>query len=123
VPVYAGILIFFSMASLGLPGLSGFVSEFLVLLGGYQYGKLFAGLACIGIILAAAYLLYMIRRVLMGPLNPRWDKLTEIDRREVATLVPLIILTVAFGVYPKWILDYMAPTLAAILQMMTGGAA
>ncbi len=123
VPVYAGLLIFFSMASLGLPGLSGFVSEFLVLLGGYQYGKLFAGLACIGIILAATYLLYMIRRVLLGPLNSKWANLSEINLREIITLVPLILLTVAFGIYPKWILDYMAPTLQALLQNMAGGPA
>lgn len=117
-PVYSGILIFFSLASLGLPGLAGFISEFLVLLGGYQYSKLFTALACIGIILAAAYLLYMIRRVLLGPLNVKWNALPEINTRELITLVPLMVLTLAIGIYPKWILSYMAPTLQAILLAM-----
>jgi len=121
-PLYSGLLIFFSMASLGLPGLSGFVSEFLVLLGGYQYSRLYTGLACIGILLAATYLLYMIRRVLLGPLNTQWSSLTEINTREIITLVPLLILTVAFGIYPKVILDVMAPTLSALLKVMGGAA-
>lgn len=118
VPIYAGLLIFFSMASLGLPGLSGFISEFLTLLGAYEYNKLITGLSCIGIILAAAYLLYMIRRVLLGPLNKKWADLEEINTREVITLVPLVILTVAFGIYPNLILQYMVPTLSSILKGM-----
>jgi len=113
-------IIFFSMASLGLPGLSGFVSEFLVLLGGYQFNRVITGLACIGIILAATYLLYMIRRVLLGPLNTRWSSLSEIGTREIITLVPLMILTISVGIYPKWILDYMVPTLTALLNSMGG---
>ncbi len=114
-PVYAGLLIFFSLASLGLPSLSGFISEFLVLLGSYQYKKLLTGLAMIGIILAAAYLLLMIRRVLLGPLNPKWSKLSDINGREVFTLVPLMILIIAIGLYPKWMLHFMTPTVEAML--------
>jgi len=119
-PSYAGILIFFSLAALGLPGLSGFISEFMVLLGGYQYNRLFAGLACIGIILAAAYLLYMIRRVLLGPLNEKWNKLPDITAREVITLVPLMILILVVGLYPRLILNYMVPTLQTLLLNMGG---
>ena len=119
-PVYSGILIFFSLASLGLPGLSGFVSEFLVLLGGYQYHKVATALACLGIILAATYLLLMIRRVLLGPLNTKWQSLSEINAREVFTLVPLMILILAIGVYPKVILHYMTPALEALLVKMGG---
>jgi NADH-quinone oxidoreductase subunit M len=114
-PAYAGILIFFSLASLGLPGLSGFISEFLVLLGGYEFHRVYTGLACLGIILAAAYLLYMIRRVLLGGLNPKWSSLKDISAREVFTLVPLMILIVIVGVYPNLVLNYMIPTLQGLL--------
>ncbi len=120
VPLYAGILTFFSLASLGLPGLSGFVSEFLVLMGTYTYAKCFMALSLIGIILAAAYLLTMIRKVLLGPPNPRWNDLCEINLRELATLVPLMVLILAIGIYPKMILDYMMPTLKSILVLLGG---
>lgn len=119
-PVYSGILIFFTMASLGLPGLSGFISEFLVLLGAFQTAKVLAALACIGILLAAAYLLSMIRRVLMGPLNPKWKSLPDIHTREIWTLVPLMILILGIGLYPKMILNYMAPTVESLLVSIQG---
>lgn len=121
VPVYAGLLIFFSMASLGLPTLSGFISEFLTLLGSYQTNKTMTAIACLGIILAAGYLLMMIRKVLLGPLNPKWSgHLSEINGREVFTLVPLMILIVAFGVYPSAILNIMIPTVKALLVKIGG---
>ncbi len=119
-PLYSGILIFFSMASLGLPGLAGFISEFLVLIGGFEYNRLAAGLASIGIFLAAAYLLLMVRRVLFGPANLKWQGLAEINRRELVTLVPLMILIVLFGIFPQLILDYMTPTLDSLLTHMEG---
>ncbi len=117
-PAYAGILTFFSLASLGLPALSGFVSEFLVLLGSYQYSKVVTGLSTLGIILAATYLLYMIQRVLLGKLNPKWATLADINTREVLTLAPLMALILAIGIYPKIILDYMIPTLDALLKVV-----
>ncbi|OQA58229.1 MAG: NAD(P)H-quinone oxidoreductase chain 4 1 [Candidatus Omnitrophica bacterium ADurb.Bin277] len=119
-PVYAGILIFFSLASLGLPGLSGFVSEFLTLLGSFQYSKLMTGLAAIGILLAATYLLYMIQRILLGKLNPKWSSLPDINYLELSTLVPLMIFILGIGLYPKIILDYMIPTLDGLLKTMGG---
>lgn len=123
VPVFAGLLTFFAMASLGLPTLSGFISEFLVLLGSYQYSKLFTAISCLGIILAAAYLLMMIRKVLLGPLNPKWkDHITDVNGREVFTLVPLMILIVVFGLYPSWLLNLMIPTLKTLLLKVTGAA-
>lgn len=121
-PVYSGILIFFSLASLGLPGLSGFVSEFLCLLGTFPVYRAFAVLACLGILLAATYLLYMIQRVLLGPFNQKWSALPDINRREIFTLVPLMVLILAIGVYPKLILDYLTPALSA-LSTKIGGAA
>ena len=119
-PGYAGILTFFALASLGLPALSGFVSEFLVLLGSYQYSKVVTGLSTIGIILAATYLLYMIQRVLLGKLNPKWAGLSDIKAVEVITLAPLMILILGIGVYPRIILDYMIPTLDGLLKTLGG---
>jgi NADH-quinone oxidoreductase subunit M len=115
-PAYAGFLTFFALASLGLPGLSGFISEFLALLGSYQYSKVVTGLSTVGIILAAAYLLYMVQRVLLGKLNPKWTALTDINVREVLTLVPLMVFILGIGLYPRIILDYMIPTLDALLK-------
>ena len=117
-PAYSGILIFFSLASLGLPALSGFVSEFLVLLGTFQVYRWFAVLSCIGIILAASYLLYMIQRVLLGPLNPKWSNLPDINAREIFTLAPLMIVILALGVYPKLILHFIIPSLNTLLAKM-----
>ena len=119
-PVYGGFLIFFTMASLGLPTLSGFISEFLVLLGSYQYNKVITAVSCIGIILAAAYLLMMIRRVLLGPLNTKWNKLPDINKREIFTLVPLMVFILAFGLYPSGLLHFMVPTLKALLTKVGG---
>lgn len=119
-PRYSGILIFFAMASLGLPGLAGFISEFLVLFGGFQYNRLAAALASIGIFLAAAYLLVMVRRVLFGPANPKWQGLNEINGRELATLVPLMILIVILGVFPQLLLQTMNPSIEVLLARLGG---
>ncbi len=121
-PVYGSILIFTALASLGLPGLAGFVSEFLVLIGSFPVYKWMAILACLGILLAAAYLLYMIQRVLLGPANPKWAKLPDINAREIFTVVPLMILILAIGIYPKWILEYMTPAIDALLRSLGGTA-
>lgn len=119
-PLYSGILIFFSMASLGLPGLAGFISEFLILVGAFQYNHLAAALSSIGIFLAAAYLLFMVRRVLFGPANAKWQSLSEINALELFTLIPLMILIVILGVAPQLILDYMNPALNALLFQLGG---
>ncbi|OGX05288.1 MAG: oxidoreductase, partial [Omnitrophica bacterium RIFCSPLOWO2_12_FULL_50_11] len=103
-PVYGGILVFCSLASLGLPGLAGFVSEFMVLLGSFPVYRWLTILACGGILLAAAYLLYMIQRVLLGDLNQKWTHLPDINGREIFTLAPLVVLILLVGVYPKIIL-------------------
>jgi NADH-quinone oxidoreductase subunit M len=116
--VYSGILIYFSLASLGLPGLSGFVSEFLCLLGTFPVYRTLTILALIGIILAATYLLYMIQRVLLGALNPRWAQISDINGREIFTLVPLMVIILAIGIYPKWILNYLTPALSTLLTQM-----
>lgn len=114
--VYSGVLIFISMASLGLPGLSGFISEFMVLLGSFKVYPWITGLSCIGILLAACYLLYMLQRVLLGPFNAKWEKLTDINGRELFTIVPLMIIILVLGIYPKLILNFMTPAVQAFTQ-------
>ena len=105
-PVYAGFLIFFSLASLGLPGLSGFVAEFLSLLGAFQVQQLqlLTAIAVIGIVVAAAYMLKVMQQVLLGPLNEKWATLMDMTPREVASLVPLLVVVLAVGVWPLLIL-------------------
>jgi NADH-quinone oxidoreductase subunit M len=108
VPVYGGILIFTSMASLGLPGLNGFISEFLVVRGTWGVGwafPLFTTLAMIGLFFTGAYILKGIKMVLHGPMNKEWiGHLSEISPREIIVMAPLMVLMLVTGVWPVWIL-------------------
>jgi NADH-quinone oxidoreductase subunit M len=108
-PVYGGILVFTSMASLGLPGLNGFVSEFLVVRGSWPILPLYTVVAMLGLLFTGAYILKGIKSVLHGPLNEHWahgvHKLTEINLREIIVMAPLMILILVIGIYPAWILD------------------
>jgi NADH-quinone oxidoreductase subunit M len=105
IPVYGGILIFTSMASLGLPGLNGFISEFLVVRGAWPVFTIYTALAMIGLFFTGAYILKGIKMTLHGPLNTRWvGRLTEINGRELLVIIPLMILMLWIGVWPAWIL-------------------
>jgi NADH-quinone oxidoreductase subunit M len=105
-PVYGGILIFTGMASLGLPGLAGFVSELMVILGAWPAFPLLTGIAMLGLFLTGAYILKVIGKVLLGPLNERWkDTPVEIGVRETLAMLPLMALMLAVGVWPYWILS------------------
>ncbi|MBI1952859.1 MAG: NADH-quinone oxidoreductase subunit M [Candidatus Omnitrophica bacterium] len=115
VPVYAGLLSFFALASLGLPGLSGFVGEFLALLGCYPTHPVITMLSVLGLVLGAAYFLLTLQKILLGPLNSKWAGLAEISRREIFTLAPLMLFVLWFGLWPKWILDLQGPALSALL--------
>jgi len=106
IPVYGGILIFTSMASLGLPGLNGFISEFLVVRGSWPIFTIFTALAMIGLFFTGAYILKGIKQVLHGPLNEHWvGHLSEINAREIFVMVPLIVLMLWIGIWPSWILS------------------
>jgi NADH-quinone oxidoreductase subunit M len=109
VPVYGGILIFTSMASLGLPGLNGFISEFLVVRGTWPILTAYTAISMLGLLFTGAYILKGIRKVLHGPLNEHWahgeHKLTEINAREILVMAPLMVLILWIGIYPAWILD------------------
>ena len=116
VPTYAGILTVTTFASLGLPGLAGFVSEFLVFRGAFALIRPFAIVSSLGIVISAAYLLWkVIQHVLLGPLNERWARLTDMNRREVITLAPLIFFMVIFGLYPAPILDLINQAVVTII--------
>ncbi len=109
VPIYGGILIFTSMASLGLPGLNGFVSEFLVVRGTWPILTVYTAIAMLGLLFTGAYILKGIKMVLHGPLNEHWahgeHRLTEINTREILVMVPLMALILWIGIWPAWILD------------------
>ncbi len=129
VPVYGGILMFTSMASLGLPGLNGFVSEFLVVRGAFgvgfaqgqwNYMAVYTAIAMLGLLFTGAYILKGIRKVLHGPLNEHWahgeHKLTEINTREILVMTPLMVLILILGVWPMWMLDIINK---AMLQLFS----
>jgi NADH-quinone oxidoreductase subunit M len=106
VPVYGGILIFTSLASLGLPGLNGFISEFLVVRGAWPIFSTYTALGMIGLLFTGLYILKGLKQVLHGPLNEHWiGHLTEINAREIFVIVPLMVLILWIGVWPGWILD------------------
>ena len=105
-PKYSIVFMIFVLAALGLPGTSGFVGEFLVLVGAFQKNILVAVLASLGVILAAAYMLWLYRRVVFGKVtNPDIKKLADLNKTEVYTFSVLIFLTLFFGVYPEPLLD------------------
>ena len=101
-PLYATITMIMFLSSMGLPLLNGFVGEFTILLGTYTENWRWAAIAVLGVILAAAYLLWLYQRVFFGPVtNPKNEKLHDLTSREVLTFVPLIILAFWIGLYPK----------------------
>ncbi len=104
-PAYGGILIFSSMASLGLPGLNGFWSEFMVVRGAWPQYTLVTALAMFGLLVTGSYILKAILKTLHGTLNPRWQGITDISWREACALIPLMILMLATGIWPRWVLD------------------
>ncbi len=118
-PVMAAFLLFFVLGSLGLPGLSGFVGEFLSLLGVFAYSKVLGAIAATGIILAAAYLLWMFLRVMFLKLRKdEWFELSDFSLREIGTLAPLAALAVWVGVYPNTFLQLIEPPATQLAEKM-----
>ncbi|MET8153098.1 NADH-quinone oxidoreductase subunit M [Actinoplanes sp. NPDC049668] len=120
VPVLAGILFFAGLASLALPGTAPFVSEFLVLIGTFTVHKTYAVIATTGIILAAAYVLWMVQRTTQGTLNPTLTEYPamhkDITLREKFVVAPLVILLLVLGFYPKPVTDVINPAVEATMQ-------
>lgn len=121
-PNYALVFMIFVLASVGLPGTSGFVGEFLSLAGGYQSSSLFGLLAGTGLVLGAAYMLWLYRKVIFGELiNKDAAGMVDLSKREIAIFAPLIALVFFMGIYPSYFLDPMAPTMEIILNAYYDG--
>jgi NADH-quinone oxidoreductase subunit M len=116
-PVYAFFLTLCSLASLGLPGLSGFVGEFLALIGAFPVYQTITIISTVGLIIVVAFFLYMLQRVLMGPLNPSCAGYPDMTPREILTLVPLAIIIVVAGVYPAVVLNYQEAAVRALVSL------
>ncbi|MDP2329172.1 MAG: NADH-quinone oxidoreductase subunit M [Reyranella sp.] len=115
-PRYAFTFMFFTLASVGLPGLSGFVGEFLVLVGTFKANTWVAFLATTGIILGAAYALWLYRKVIFGELTKDSLKgILDMNRREIAVFLPLVLITLWMGIYPSSFLDPMAPAVDKLI--------
>jgi len=115
-PAYAAIFMLFTMANVGLPGTSGFVGEFLTLIGVFQVNTWIGVLACTGVILSAGYALYLYRRVVFGDLiKESLKSITDMDRREKVIFAPLVVMTLLLGVYPSLVLDIIGPSVEALV--------
>ncbi len=120
IPILAGILSFAAFASLGLPGLSGFIAEFLVLLGAFQTIRALAIIGAIGVIITAGYHLWMLQRVVMGTLPGKYGNFADATLRELVTLVPLIGLILIIGLYPDSILHFVNSSVISLLKAVGG---
>ncbi|MFI5934847.1 NADH-quinone oxidoreductase subunit M [Actinoplanes sp. NPDC051494] len=120
VPVLAGVLFFAGLASLALPGTAPFISEFLVLIGTFTTHKVYAVIATLGIILAAAYVLWMVQRTTQGTLNPTLTEVPamrkDITLREKVVVAPLVLLLLLLGFYPKPVTDVINPAVEQTMQ-------
>ena len=115
-PIYAFVFMVFTMANVGLPGTSGFIGEFLSLLGTFRVNSVAAFFATFGIILSALYALTLYRRIMFGKLEkPALAKIADMNPREIAIMAPLVILTIVLGFYPKPVLDMTSGAVKAMI--------
>jgi NADH-quinone oxidoreductase subunit M len=120
-PRYAGLFGLAFMASLGLPGLSGFIGEVLVLIGAFTIWKGLVGLAALSLVVTAGYHLWAIQRVQLGPFNEKWRGALsgqDLDGRELATLVPLAAIVLLLGVWPAPVLGTIDASVRAFIDAM-----
>lgn len=120
-PLYYGFFMFVGLASLGLPAMSGFVAEFLVLRGAFASMTVFACIAVIGIVITAAYMLWTIQRMFLGPPREEYARFPEMTRIEAASLAPLMFVILLVGLYPSVILDAINGAVSALLPATVGG--
>ncbi|MFC1852896.1 NuoM family protein [candidate division CSSED10-310 bacterium] len=119
-PIFATVTAWGFFAAMGLPGLSGFIAEILVLLGSFEAYRFFVFLAATSVIITAAYLLWTIQRMFLGPVNEKYKDLPEINGRELFTLVPLGIITLIFGIFPTPVLNLFHNALANLATIVAG---
>ncbi|MGB8629704.1 MAG: NADH-quinone oxidoreductase subunit M [Xanthobacteraceae bacterium] len=116
-PLYAFVFMVFSLANIGLPGTSGFVGEFLTMIGTFRVNTWVASLAAIGTILSSAYALWLYRKVIFGKLEkPSLFNIKDMGWREVVIMTPLIVLTIILGVYPKPVLDISSASVTQLID-------
>jgi NADH-quinone oxidoreductase subunit M len=121
-PVYAAVFMLFTMANVGLPGTSGFVGEFLALMGAFKVNTWVASLATTGVILSAGYALWLYRKVVFGTIErPAVAAIRDMDAREMLVFAPLVILTILFGFYPKPVLDISSASVASLIEIHQNG--
>lgn len=125
-PIYAGLMMVAAFASLGLPGLAGFVSEFAVFLGAFGSSTLafqiITGLSLLGVVFTAAFFLWMIQRMFLGELNRRWAKLKDMDRGELIAVAPLAAIMLLIGIYPRPILELINGAMLPLVEHIHLGA-
>jgi NADH-quinone oxidoreductase subunit M len=116
-PLYAFVFMVFSLANIGLPGTSGFIGEFLTMIGTFRVNTWVASLAAIGTILSSAYALWLYRKVIFGKLEkPSLFNIKDMGWREVVIMTPLIVLTIILGVYPKPVLDVSSASVTQLID-------
>jgi NADH-quinone oxidoreductase subunit M len=123
IPVYSAIFMIVMLSSIGLPGLNGFIGEFLILLGAFKSTFLnsvfYAVFAATGVILSAVYMMWMYQRVIFGKLdNPANKELKDMNRREIGLIIPIIIFIVWIGVYPSTFLDKSDKSVKSVIDRM-----
>jgi NADH-quinone oxidoreductase subunit M len=112
----------FTFAAIGLPATNGFIGEFLIILGGFAYSQVAGVLAATGIIIGAGYMLWLYQRVFFMEINPKVGGLSDMDVREIMTLLPMIILIFWIGVYPDTFLGYMHASVGHLLERVSTGS-
>ncbi len=115
-PVYAAFFMIFTLAAIGLPGLNGFIGEFLILFGAFSAKKAIAVFSATGVVIGAAYMLWLYQKVFFQTVNPKIEAIPDMDLREIVTLLPLVILIVWIGVYPNTFLSYMHASVQHLLE-------
>jgi len=123
-PVYAACFMVFTLANVGLPGTSGFVGEFLTLLAAFRFNTWLAIVGTTGVVLSAAYALWLYRRVMFGPLEKTsLQAIADLNTREIVFMVPLVLVTIFYGVYPKPIFDVTRVSAAHLVELHNRGVA
>jgi NADH-quinone oxidoreductase subunit M len=122
-PKYAGIMTVAFFAALGLPGLSGFISEAFSFLGAFQAFPWIAIASTLGIVLTAGYMLWTLQRLFLGTLPEKWKTLTDINGRELATLIPLAIIVLWLGIYPSPMINLMTSSVNQLVEVVAKGGA
>ena len=115
-PIMAGVFTLVMLSSIGLPGLNGFVGEFLILLGAFVSNRWWAVVAVSGVILAAVYLLWAYQRVFHGPINEENEGTPDLTVREMAIMVPFIAAIIFMGIYPKPVIERMEPSVIELVE-------